>query len=102
MNTRQSVYREVDTFDFEDATLATILATVQSLIVSYGSDAVIRCEREAYSNSDRTYPRVYIQDPETDEEMAKRISYNEKYTKISLENEKSEYERLKAKFGVEG
>jgi hypothetical protein len=99
MSERQLVSKEVDTFSFEYETLESILRTVEGLIESYGRDAVVRCERDQYSDSDKEYARVYMQVPETDAQMELRISVEERYAARTLAQEKFDYARLQAKFG---
>jgi cell fate regulator YaaT (PSP1 superfamily) len=97
---RKMVPNEKTSVDFEYDTLEQVLKTVEKLIQQYGKDAKIISRTEPYSNSDRKYMCIYTDEPETDEEMAKRIAYEEKYAKIAEERDAAEFKRLQEKFGA--
>ena len=98
---RKMVSKEQTYVNFEYDTLGSVLQQVKQLIKEYGKDAKIMCHGDAYSNSDKEYMYVYMDEPETDDEMAKRIAYEEKWAKKAEEHEAREFKRLQAKFGVE-
>ena len=77
--------------DLDYKTLDEVSKLIQDLIVEYGSSAVIYEERRGHLG-------VYVQEPETDKEMAERIAEEEKYAARKLEVERRQYEELRAKF----
>ena len=97
---RKMVSREKTSIDFEYDTLELVLKTVNRLIQEYGKDAKIMSRCEPYSSSDRKYMYIYVDEPETDKEMATRIAHEEKYAKLKEDNDAAEFERLQKKFGA--
>lgn len=77
--------------DLDYKTLSEVSKLIQDLIVEYGQSAVIYEERPGHLG-------VYVQEPETDKEMADRIAEEEKYAARKLEVERRQYEELRAKF----
>lgn len=97
---RKMVPKEQTSIDFEYDTLELVLKKVKELIQDYGKDAKIMCRREPYSDSDREHMYIYVDEPETDKEMAERIAHEEKYAKLKEERDAAEYKRLQEKFGA--
>jgi hypothetical protein len=97
---RKMVSKEMESFSIDYSTLEDILAQTKRMIKSYGKDAKIfmRCER--YSDSDKEYPYVYMDVPETDAEMTKRIADEEEWARRDDERDAAEFKRLQAKFGA--
>lgn len=92
--------QQTTSIDFEYDTLEQVSKTVNKLIEEYGKDAKIMCHTESYSDSDKEYMYVYKDELETDEQMAKRIAYEEKFAKMKEERDAAEYKRLQEKFGA--
>lgn len=97
---RQLRAREQTTVYLDCVTLARALAEIKDLIKTYGKDAKLEYTREQYSDSDKEYLRVFVEELETDEELAARIAYEEKWAKIAEEREAAEWVRLQKKFGA--
>lgn len=97
---RKMVPNERTSIDFEYDTLEQVLKKVNKLIQEYGKDAKIMCRAEPYSDSDREHMYIYVDGPETDNEMAERIAQEEKSAKFFEERDAAEYKRLQEKFGV--
>lgn len=77
--------------DLDYKTLSEVSKLIQDLIAEYGSSALIYEQRPGHLG-------VYVQEPETDKEMAERIAEEEKYAARKLEVERRQYEELRAKF----
>ncbi len=92
--------QQTTSIDFEYDTLEQVLKKVEELIEDYGKDAKIMCHTEIYSDSDKEYMYIYKDELESDEEMAKRIAYEEKFAKLDEERDAAEYKRLQEKFGA--
>jgi len=97
---RKIVAKQQTSVDFECNTLEDVLNKVKRLIEEYGNDAQIMGQCEPYSDSDRETLYVFKDEPETDEELARRIAHEEKYAKIAEERDAAEFKRLQEKFGV--
>lgn len=97
---RKMVPRQQTSLNFEYDTLDQVLKRLKELIKDYGKDATIQCHAEQYSNSDKEYMYVYMNEPETDAEMTTRIAYEESWAKLAEERDAAEFKRLQAKFGV--
>jgi hypothetical protein len=84
--------------DFEDyISLKEVKKEVDRLIEMYGEDSRIQRDQRAYSED--TYLYVQSSRLETDDEMAYRIAKEEQRAQQRLDQERAEFERLKAKFG---
>ena len=94
---RQIVWREKTTLDLDYENLAAAAKTINDLAERYGWKA--RIVKREYAYSDGTYLSVEAEEPETDEEMAKRIAADEQRKAQQDATERLLYERLKAKFG---
>lgn len=93
---RLMVQREKEEASLEDLTLVKALVRLQNLIKLHGPGAVLENVCPRYSDERRLI--VYALEPETDEEMDKRI-LREQQAEISLANrERLEFERLSLKF----
>ena len=97
---RKMVPKQQTSFNFDYDTLESVLKQVKDAIKSYGKDAKIMCHGDAYSNSDKEYMYVYMDEPETDAEMVKRIAQEEQSKKECDERDAADYKRLQAKFGA--
>ena len=95
---RKMVSKEMESFSIDYSTLEDVLAQTKRMIKSYGKGAKIFMRCEQYSDSDKEYPYVYMDVPETDEEMAKRIAQEEEWSRRDDEREAAEYKRLQAKY----
>jgi len=89
-DTGSGVYLEYDT-------LKAAAERIQELISLYGEDAKIIKRGEDYS--DREYLAVYQNRLETDKEMTQRIRAEEDWERQRGEQDRADYDRLKAKFG---
>jgi len=85
------------TIDLEGITLNKALARIQEYIDDYGDTAFI--DTHQYSYDDTEYLAIYQRRLETDEEMATRIADDEKWERQRGEQDRADYDRLKAKFG---
>lgn len=94
---RKMVQTNVCTLDLDYSTLADARMEIDRLIGLYGEGAKIRSFQERYEDTDRL--GVFVDRPETDEQMAKRIVYEIDCDKMEAERERREFDRLKAKFG---
>lgn len=83
-------------------TLANAYNVIAQLIQQYGPDARLDIDREceAYCDYWSAYARIYGKREETDDEYAKRLNEEKKYTDQQAAREVAEYERLRKKFGV--
>ena len=97
---RKVVPKEKTSIDFVYDTLERVLKKVEQLIQEYGKDAKIMCHCEPYSDSAREYMYIYVNEPETDKEMANRIAQEEKSAKYFEERDAAEFKRLQEKFGA--
>lgn len=88
---RLTLPRCKEDLDLDYKTLDEVSKLIQDLIVEYGSSALIYEKRPGHLG-------VYVQEPETDKEMADRIALEEKYAARKLEVERKQYEELRAKF----
>ena len=93
---RKTVLKEVTELYIGHTTAKELMETLEGIIAKYGEDAVIENERSRYDDS--TYIAIKVHRPESDKEMTKRIAYEEQWDKVREENERQEFERLKAKF----
>ena len=96
---RKMVSKEQTSLSINYSSLGSIRNEVQRCIELYGENATVYMRGEAYSDSDKEYPYVYMDVPETDAEMAKRILQEEGWEKTRLENDKANYERLSKIYG---
>jgi hypothetical protein len=88
---RLTLPRCKEDLDLDYITLDAVSKIVQDLIVRYGSSALIYEERPGHLG-------VFVQEAETDKEMAERIALEEEYAARRLEVERRQYEELKARF----
>lgn len=95
---RAQVERHKTDLDLEYDTLGQALATIHRLITTHGADARLKKYQASYSDSE--YLGVYVLEPETDKEMARRIAQEEKWETEQAERDRRDYERLKVKLGV--
>ena len=96
---RKMVSKEQTSLSLNYSSLGSILEEIQRCIELYGKDATVFMRCEAYSNSDKEYPYVYMDVPETDAEMAKRIAQEEEWDKNREESDKANYARLQKIYG---
>jgi len=97
---RKMVSKEKTSIHFEWNTLEDVLNKVEMLIKKYGKDAQIMGKCEPYSDSDRETLYVVKDEPETDEELARRIAREENYAKFEEQRDAAEFKRLQEKFGA--
>ncbi len=97
---RKMVSKEHTSIDFECYTLEEVLNNVKMLIEEYGNDAQIMGKCDPYSDSDKETMYVCKDEPESDEEMARRIAWEENYSKSAEERDAAEFKRLQEKFGA--
>lgn len=95
---RKMVSRQKDYIDLDYLSLGAVKNSVDSLFTKYGKDAKVVGQSDPYSDSDRVTYYVYVEEPETDKEMNKRIEQEEKWLADREERERRDYEALKAKF----
>jgi len=88
----------METLDLDCSTLSDALETIQSLIDRYGPDAIMIYDYEELY-SENKYLALYVEVPETDQEMARRIKEEERWESEKTARDRAEFERLKAKFG---
>ena len=94
---RKMICAQAQEFDIEFMSLQSVAELVKNLIDTYGPDATIG--KQDYQHEDGYYFAVMIDRPETDKEMAKRISDEEFAEEVRAMRDREEYERLKKKFG---
>lgn len=95
---REMLQTNVCTLDLEYETLASAREEFDRLIGVYGESAKIRRFQEAYDDTDHL--GVFVDRPETDDQMVKRIALEEYYEAQQTERDLREFERLKAKLGA--
>ena len=88
---RLTLPRCKEDLDLDGKTLDEVSKLIQDLLAEYGQSALIYDKRLGDLC-------VYVQEPETDKEMADRIALEEKYAARKLEVERRQYEELRAKF----
>ena len=88
---RMTLPRCKEDIDLDYTTLGEVSKLIQDLIIRYGSSALIYEKRPGHLG-------VYVQEPETDKEMADRIALEEKYAARKIEVERRQYEELRSKF----
>ena len=93
---RKVVPVEVTQLYIDGDTIKDVIAHLQKMALSYGESAIISKEREPYS--DNTYLGVFVDRPETDEEMNKRIAQEEVWAKRHADARRQQYEALKKEF----
>ena len=96
---RKMVSKEQTSLSINYSSLKNILEEVQRCIELYGENATVYMRGEAYSDSDKEYPYIYMDVPETDAEMAARIAQEESWEKTRQENDKANYARLSKIYG---
>lgn len=94
---RKKVWREKDRLNLSGFTLVQAILRLQEHRDEYGKDAVI--EWRDYKYDDGQYLAVMVQEDETLQEMNERIAREKKWADSLLQDERKEFERLKAKFG---
>lgn len=97
---RKMLAVRTESFDPDDLTLIDVLEEVRRLISVYGETARISTYQLEYSYSDKEYLGVFVQQPETDEQMAYRISQEEQWEETNAARDIAEYARLQTKFGA--
>lgn len=98
--TRIMKAREQSTLYLDGYTLEDAVAELERMIAMYSKDAMLNLRQEPYSYSDKEYLAVYTSEPETDEEMTKRIAIEEKYAKMDEDRDAADFKRLSEKFKV--
>ncbi len=81
-----------------DTTLKNALERIQYLIKTYGEDAVLENTSDMYDDSGTTYLKVFAKEPETDEQMKKRIELETQYELAREKRDEAEFERLQKKY----
>lgn len=92
------VKKEVSTIDLEYSSAERIVEEITDYIERYGSGNV-SFEKHYYSYEDGQYMAVMVEREETDEEYKTRMDQNLVYENQQSLRDKSEFERLKKKFG---
>lgn len=95
---RIMVQREKEDAYLEDKTLVKALERLQYLIKQFGPDATVENVCPQYCDDKRLI--VYTMEPETDEEMDKRIKREQRYLVDTADRERREFERLSLKFAT--
>lgn len=93
---RKMVDRDQGFTDWDGCTLKQIQGYIADLILQYGDDAYVKYVQDPYS--DDKYQHVFSVEPETDEEMAKRIAQEMKWENEAAKRELRQYQMLQAKF----
>jgi siroheme synthase (precorrin-2 oxidase/ferrochelatase) len=92
--------REKETVYLDSCTLGEAVEQLKKLVQTYGEKATLDSTCEQYSDSDKEYLRVFVDEPETDDEMNARIAQEERYAAMAENRDRREFERLQAKFGA--
>ena len=93
---RKLIHRSKESFDIEDCSLEEILQITETMIKQYGKDAKVMMHSIPYDNAEYLY--VFKEEPETDEQMNRRIAVEISYEEAAAERDRREYERLSLKF----
>lgn len=96
MTEKRMLDRVKEHFDIDGDTLQKVLERVTRLITEYGPEATI--DKQTYQYDDGHYLAVFVKEPETDEELQRRVASELKYAQRASQYEAAEYLRLKAKF----
>ncbi len=94
---RQKVWAEVVQVDLNYLTLAEAVTKLTGYRAQFGATAEIR--KRSYEYGDGEYWAVMQERDETDREMTKRIALEERWEAERAEQDRRDFERLKAKFG---
>jgi len=94
---RLLVPKQNSTLRLEYRTLEQILEEVKECIEHYGKDAYI--SKHSYDYEETEYYFIMTKEPETDEQMQKRIAREEAWERSSNEQDAADYKRLQEKFG---
>lgn len=96
---RAKVWREVTSLDLDYDSLADVITTLERYRAAYG-DAT-RIQKQEYGYGDDGYYWAVMQErDETDAEMHKRIAQELLWEAEQAEQDRRDFARLKAKFGV--
>jgi hypothetical protein len=97
---RGRVYREVATLDLDYSSIDAAIEELQNIRRDHGAErSKLRIQRQSYDYSDGEYWAVMGERDETDKEMRKRITDEERWEAEQAERDRRDFERLKAKFG---
>jgi hypothetical protein len=94
---RKKVRREVTTLDLDYSSIDAAIKELQDIRRNYGTELSI--QRQSYDYSDGEYWAVMGEREETDKEMHKRITDEERWEAEQAVRDRRDFERLKAKFG---
>jgi len=94
---RKMVWHEKTELYLSYNTIDEAIAMLEGIKASYGGSA--RIEKRQHRYDDGEYLAVDVEEPETDAEMARRIAQEEAHEARMAERDRSEFERLKKKFG---
>lgn len=94
---RARVWREVTSVHMDYMSLDGMIAEFQNYRNQYGAHT--RIEKQEYAYEDGYYYAIMQERDETDEEMNRRISQEERWAEERAAHERAEFDRLKAKFG---
>ena len=93
---RKMVNRDQGSTSWDGCTLKQIQGYIADLIFQYGDDAYVEYVREPYTDDKSQH--VFSVEPETDEEMAKRIAQETKWEEDAERAQLAQYQMLQAKF----
>lgn len=97
---RKLIPRTQGTVYLDGMTLTEAIEHLTELAAFHGGDARISEHTEQYDEYDRLHIMVDV--PESDHQMASRIALEEHYAAQHEARERMEFERLAAKFKVQG
>lgn len=93
---RKTILVEQQATYFNGLSLKEVIVRANELIVIYGEDAVVDMYEPPYDGGSHLY--VFMNVSETDAAMAERIKVEEHWEQVNSDNERKQYERLKAQF----
>jgi diacylglycerol kinase family enzyme len=92
---RKLVSKEAAEIYFNSHTLDEAIAKLEAYRASYGGNAKIQQQRQY----DDEYLALMVEQPETDQQMARRIAQEVRDDALREERDRREFERLANKFG---
>lgn len=98
MTERKMILKEVTTLDLDGYLLKDVVKNLTELLAEYGDTAQV--SKESYRYEDGWYMALLKPTPETDAEMAYRLGLQQQVQRARDIRERSEFERLQAKFGA--
>lgn len=98
MTDRKISLKEVTTIDIDGRLLKDVIKDLTELLTEHGDTAQV--SKEQYTYDEGWYLALLMPTPETDTEMLRRLSLEDKYRQDTERRERETYERLQAKFGT--